>query len=193
MGDEPTHRWIFDRSYPNDIQFAVRRERNANNTVDPIPLRERTALNVVSHRLCRLVNRVRSEIADLLSNWSPRTVGRRFCTVSSDDLDGHMATAIEYGHPFDARTPRIVLLPSCVWSYTESNNQVPTMSSLSVFCWPTASLAGRTIPRHRTAKVVIVSVVNGFIFLLRGRIGCFSRLCGPAASRDRFGWQVSLT
>jgi hypothetical protein len=41
-------------------------------------LRERCALNVVSHGLCRLVDRVRAKIGYRLPNWIPRIVGRRF-------------------------------------------------------------------------------------------------------------------
>jgi hypothetical protein len=52
------------------------------------------------------------------------------------------------------------------WSYTESNIQVPTRSSLRVFCWPSASLGGRAIPRHRNAKAVMVSVVRRFIVFI---------------------------
>jgi hypothetical protein len=35
---------------------------------------------------------------------------------------------------------------------------------LSVFCCPTVLLAARRIPRHRNAKVFLMSVVNNFIF-----------------------------
>src|SRR5438309_11424316 len=39
-------------------------------------------------------------------------------------------------------------------------------------------LRGKAIPRHRNAKVVIVEVVKSFIFLLRGYLESFSRVCG---------------
>ena len=58
-----------------------------------------------------------------------------------------------------------VFLPSWYWSYTESNSQVPTMSSLSVFCCATALLASKAIPTHRKASVFPMRVVNNFIFL----------------------------
>ena len=53
-----------------------------------------------------------------------------------------------------------------MWSYTESNSQVPTIYSLIVFCWLIALLAGRTIPRQRNAKVVIPRVLLRFIVFI---------------------------
>ena len=46
------------------IEFVLRGDRYISGAVDPIPLRERCALNVVSHGLCRLVDRVRAKIGD---------------------------------------------------------------------------------------------------------------------------------
>src|SRR5271165_4023441 len=68
--------------------------------------------------------------------------------------------------PFTPSPHGLCFSPSWVWSYTESKSQVPTISSLSDFCWPSASLGGRAIPRHRNAKVVIVSVVRRFIVFI---------------------------
>jgi hypothetical protein len=78
MRDVGAQRWILDRNLHNEIQFALRGARNDNGAVNPIPLRERFPLNVVGQGLCRLVNRVRSEVAYRLPNWNPRIVGRGF-------------------------------------------------------------------------------------------------------------------
>ena len=67
---------------------------------------------------------------------------------------------------FDAVTPWVKLFTILGLSYIESSDQVPTISSLSDFCWPSASLGGRAIPRHRNAKAVNVSVVCRFIVFI---------------------------
>ncbi len=77
MRDDGAKRRILDRSR-NLIEFVVRGDRYISGAVDPIPLRERCALNVVSQGLCRLVNRVRAKIGYRLPNWIPRIVGRGF-------------------------------------------------------------------------------------------------------------------
>jgi hypothetical protein len=57
-------------------------------------------------------------------------------------------------------------MPSSVWSYTDSDIQVPTISFLRVFCWPSASLGRKAIPRQRNVIVVIVSVLCRFIVFI---------------------------
>jgi hypothetical protein len=86
MGDEGTQRRIFDRSHPNDIQFAVRRENNADDAIDPFPLRERRALNVVGRGLCRLVNRVRAISYQKLSSPVFHRLGAVFSAVGGVDV-----------------------------------------------------------------------------------------------------------
>jgi hypothetical protein len=82
MRDDGAKRRILDRSR-NLIEFVLRGDRYISGAVDPIPLRERCALNMVSHGLCRLVDRVRAKIGYRLPNRIPRIVGRGFWTVSS--------------------------------------------------------------------------------------------------------------
>ena len=81
---------------------------NVHDALDPVPSGERAAFNVVGYVFGLLVDRVGAEIADRLAHGRPRTGGGSFGAVSSDNLDCHMASAIEYGDPFDAGTPRIV-------------------------------------------------------------------------------------
>jgi hypothetical protein len=69
MRNDGAKRRILDRSR-NLIEFVLRGGRYISGAVDPIPLRERCALNVVSHGLCRLVDRVRAKIGYRLPNWS---------------------------------------------------------------------------------------------------------------------------
>ena len=53
MRNDGAKRRILDRSR-NLIEFVLRGDRYISGAVSPIPLRERCALNVVSHGLCRL-------------------------------------------------------------------------------------------------------------------------------------------
>jgi hypothetical protein len=50
MGDEGAPRRIRDRLRESYNQIIICKELNLNGTVNPIPLRERTALNVVGQR-----------------------------------------------------------------------------------------------------------------------------------------------
>ena len=63
MGNEGSHRRILNRRRWSNVQFVLRRHRNIIGTVDLIPLRERTALNVNGIGFRRLVEPVRSEKA----------------------------------------------------------------------------------------------------------------------------------
>src|ERR1700730_4777644 len=100
--------------------------------------------------------------------------------------------------PFTPSPHGLCFTPSSVWSYTDYNIQVPTISSLRVFCWPSASLGRRAIPRQRNAIVVIVSVVRRFIILgfVRterhgSQISC--RWVGSGTDRQHSGSAPSLS
>jgi hypothetical protein len=65
----------------------------------------------------------------------PSDFGRSAAMIWKENrpLPSNMTTPLPLG------PHRWCFVPSSVWSYTESNSQVPTISSLSVFCWPSAS------------------------------------------------------
>jgi hypothetical protein len=71
MRDEGSHFRIWDRLCSSDIQFVLCGERKVIGAVDPIPLRERTTLNVDGISLCRIVDRVGAPKGDYLSDWLP--------------------------------------------------------------------------------------------------------------------------
>jgi hypothetical protein len=73
MGNEGSHRRILNRLRCKNYQFVLRRHPNIIGGVEPIPLRERTALDVNGIGLRRLVDRVRSEKAVHLPDRCPRT------------------------------------------------------------------------------------------------------------------------
>src|SRR5580704_17529970 len=108
MWDAGAKRRILDRSR-HLTEFVLRGTRYISGAVDPIPLRERCAFNVVSQGLCRLVDRVGAKIGYRLSDGCPRTSALGFWTVSSNDLERKSAIAIEHDDPFNIRTPQVVL------------------------------------------------------------------------------------
>ncbi len=71
MRNEGSHRRILNRLRCSYNQFVLRRHRDVIGSVDLIPLRERTAINVNGLGLRRLINRVRSEKAAYLSDGCP--------------------------------------------------------------------------------------------------------------------------
>ena len=59
MRNDGSHFWILDRLCSSDIQFVLCGEHKVKiGAVEPIPLRERTTLNVEGISLCRIVDRV---------------------------------------------------------------------------------------------------------------------------------------
>ena len=108
MRDEGSHFRILDRLCSSDIQFVLCGERKVIGAVDPIPLRERTTLNVDGISLCRIVDRVGPPLGDYLSDWLPWT-GICLWTVSRHHLSRNISIAGKDGLPFYAITPRVVL------------------------------------------------------------------------------------
>jgi hypothetical protein len=165
MGNEGSHRRILNNPRWSNLQFVLR-HRNIIGGVEPIPLRERTALNVNGIGLRRLVDLVRSEKAVTcptgVRGLVPSDFGRLAAIICQEKWPFSSYIAI----PLTPGPHGSCFTPSSVWSYTDSNIQVPTISSLRVFCWPSASLGRRAIPRQRTAIVVIASVVCRFIVFI---------------------------
>jgi len=108
MRDEGSHLRIWDRICSSNIQFVLRGKRDVQGAVGPIPLRERTTLNVDGISLCRIVDRVGAPLGDYLSDWLPWT-GICLWTVSRHHLPRKMAIAGKDGLPFYAITPWVVL------------------------------------------------------------------------------------
>ena len=86
MRDEWSHFRIWDRLCSSDIQFVLCGERKVIGAVDPIPLRERTAINVNGLGFRRLIDRIRPEKAAHLPDRCPGISALGFWTVSSHYL-----------------------------------------------------------------------------------------------------------
>src|SRR5271166_1535946 len=108
MRDEGSHFRIWDRLCSSDIQFVLCGERKVIGAGNPIPLRERTTLNVDGISLCRIVDRVGAPVGDYLSDWLPWT-GICLWTVSRHHLPRNISIAGKDGLPFYAITPWVVL------------------------------------------------------------------------------------
>jgi hypothetical protein len=108
MRDDGAQRRILDRSLHNYIQFVLCGERKVKGAVGPIPLRERTALDVDGISLCRIVDRVGAPVGDYLSDWLPWT-GICLWTVSRHHLPRNISIAGKDGLPFYAITLWVVL------------------------------------------------------------------------------------
>jgi hypothetical protein len=71
MRDEGSHLRIWDRICSSNIQFVLRGKRDVQGAVGPIPLRERTTLNVDGISLCRIVDRVGAPLGDYPVRLAP--------------------------------------------------------------------------------------------------------------------------
>jgi hypothetical protein len=80
VGEEGSHRRIWDRFHNGEVIFIIRRKCNTDRSSPSIPLRKCTTLNFVCFCLCLLIDRVGPPVGDCFSNWDARK-GVRFWTV----------------------------------------------------------------------------------------------------------------
>jgi hypothetical protein len=78
MGEDGTKHRILDRLCESYNQIILRGKRHGNGEVHPIPLRERTALNVVGEGLIGFINRVGAKMGYRSPNGTARIVGGSF-------------------------------------------------------------------------------------------------------------------